>query len=898
MRHLPLLPLPVLAFLVVCLAAGGARGQGVPKLLPGDLALGPAGGVQQLPAVAAGASGHLVAWADHRSAFETLGTGVGTRDVYAQRLDAAGNPLAPMPFRVAGGLGRKKDVQVAWNGAMWLVTWKNELPTTYSKAWSLVGARVDAQGNVLDDPPLMIRAFSNSGNFSYAIASDGADWAVASQGYHSTEAAVDGRRVSASGAVSLLSSSLFATTQVNPGFRLAWDGTQYLFTWNNSGVQGRRFTAAFAPLSNPFTIAPADANEGSVAADRAGGFLVAWSKDFNGYAIEYRRVTAAGGLGGTVQAAAPSTYGSGPCVAWNGNGFTLAWTSGAFPPTSLRYAQISSTGVLLHPGGLPLGQGAAPQFAAIASLGNGEAQLAWVDKPTTPPHPGDILGTRITAAGLVPAVDLSTGAPRQGAPDIAAGGPGYLAVFTSERAGAISILAQRLDPQGNALDPQPIELDAGAALGHPRVAWNGSVFLVVWQDELGLSFPTDDLVRGRRVAADGTLPDPAPFQVMQGATPDVDAAGGLFLVAARYAFTTQIFYTHAVRLDGAGTLLDPSPLLVGGNYARFPSVGSFGDRWIVAWQRNPTHDNPSASARARVVLTSGAMLADVSIGAGSTPAVAASGTTALVAWRTAGLSGQRLDRDGNYLGAGATLVSSGFDMLRPGLAWDGARFVLAWEDLRHQAAWFDDRRDVFAARIAEDGTVLDGPSGLAVADSAEDEQLPAVAGAGGAHLFAVAGFLPHAPHAAVRTLVVEGGAACSTQIYCVGAPNSAGAGARMGHTGTASVAANHLVLTVAGAVPSNPGMFFYGGGQTQIPFHDGFLCVSGGAAGVFRLLPAQISDPSGAASLALDLTAPPSPSGLITAGSTWNFQYWYRDPAGAGGTGANLSDALSVTFCP
>jgi hypothetical protein len=36
---------------------------------------------------------------------------------------------------------------------------------------------------------------------------------------------------------------------------------------------------------------------------------------------------------------------------------------------------------------------------------------------------------------------------------------------------------------------------------------------------------------------------------------------------------------------------------------------------------------------------------------------------------------------------------------------------------------------------------------------------------------------------------------------------------------------------------------------------------------------------------------------LITPGSTWTFQFWYRDLA-AGGAGFNLSNELSATFCP
>ena len=37
--------------------------------------------------------------------------------------------------------------------------------------------------------------------------------------------------------------------------------------------------------------------------------------------------------------------------------------------------------------------------------------------------------------------------------------------------------------------------------------------------------------------------------------------------------------------------------------------------------------------------------------------------------------------------------------------------------------------------------------------------------------------------------------------------------------------------------------------------------------------------------------------GAINPGDTHNFQYWYRDPLSMG-AGYNLSDGLSITFCP
>ena len=82
--------------------------------------------------------------------------------------------------------------------------------------------------------------------------------------------------------------------------------------------------------------------------------------------------------------------------------------------------------------------------------------------------------------------------------------------------------------------------------------------------------------------------------------------------------------------------------------------------------------------------------------------------------------------------------------------------------------------------------------------------------------------------------------------------------------------------------------------QTQIPFGDGFLCLT---ANPHRILPVAYCDATGASSLALDYTNPLSPASLIQPGSVWNFQFLYRDPQLAG-SGFNLSDALQATFAP
>jgi hypothetical protein len=144
--------------------------------------------------------------------------------------------------------------------------------------------------------------------------------------------------------------------------------------------------------------------------------------------------------------------------------------------------------------------------------------------------------------------------------------------------------------------------------------------------------------------------------------------------------------------------------------------------------------------------------------------------------------------------------------------------------------------------------------------------------------------------------VVWGGTACGASARCQGAPNSAGSGALIGHSGSASVAANDLVLISSGCPGNQFGIFYYGAGAAEMPLGNGYRCVGSGGVGLFRFSPINTGS-SGTAQMALDNTSPPQASGQITPGSTWHFQFWYRDPV-AGGANFNLSDALGVSFCP
>lgn len=139
------------------------------------------------------------------------------------------------------------------------------------------------------------------------------------------------------------------------------------------------------------------------------------------------------------------------------------------------------------------------------------------------------------------------------------------------------------------------------------------------------------------------------------------------------------------------------------------------------------------------------------------------------------------------------------------------------------------------------------------------------------------------------------GPTCGPTNYCSSLSNSAGGGAGISSTGTASVSSNNLEVFASGMPSGKTGLFFFGPNQTSTLFGDGLLCVGGS---ITRLAPMQ-TDVLGQAAEVLDLTNPEFTSGpaAATPGNTTNFQFWFRDPA-FGSAGFNTTDGLEVVWCP
>ena len=83
------------------------------------------------------------------------------------------------------------------------------------------------------------------------------------------------------------------------------------------------------------------------------------------------------------------------------------------------------------------------------------------------------------------------------------------------------------------------------------------------------------------------------------------------------------------------------------------------------------------------------------------------------------------------------------------------------------------------------------------------------------------------------------------------------------------------------------GLAFWGTGQATIPFFSGTLCTNPPLARG----PVILSDEFGWSTYVETFQ-------IDDVGTTRNYQWWYRDPAIADGTGVGLTDALEVAVTP
>ncbi|MFP2924988.1 Ig-like domain-containing protein [Pyxidicoccus sp. 3LG] len=426
-----------------------------------------------------------------------------------------------------------------------------------------------------------------------------------------------------------------------------------------------------------------------------------------------------------------------PVVSALGSSWLVVWidSHGSSYP-HVTGTRVSSSGQVMDPLGINLSRANRYQSAVTVSASSTEWLVAWEDSASG--GITDIYGARVNLSGQVmdpSGIAIATNTGSQLTPAVASSGSGWFVVWSEDANTTSLIYGIRVSSAGQ-LVGSPVR--AGSATGwryYPDVAFNGTNYLVVWQD---YSSTLGYEIHGARVSSAGALLDAVALTLctMDGdqQRPAVAASGDTWFVVweDRRSFSNA-GDIYGTRVWGTGSVADRNGFSITGasGLQSYPAVAARNQGWFVVWEdaRNGIPDiygagvfsNGTQSVSTPIAVSSGAR-------AEYQPSVSFAGGDLLVVWYEAHGS---LDVHGARVTASDVLRdnpslllgTSPNDQYAPALARNGAVYLVVWRDNRAGEA------DIHGARVTSQGLVLD-TSGIALCTERGEQDNPVVASNG------------------------------------------------------------------------------------------------------------------------------------------------------------------------
>jgi VCBS repeat-containing protein len=692
------------------------------------------------PAVAWNGTEYLLTWIDGRNG--------GGRDVYAARVSSTGTVLDPTGIVVysetdavttIGAAAANEHPAVASDGSNFFIVWTSY--DTSSNPGQVFGARVSSAGTVLDATPRLIRYVGGStSSILPRVAYGGGVYLVTWDENDGASDQVGAITVSTAG-VTQGTALLFASSTAQPD--VDFDGTNFFVVYMNTlagRIAGQRISPAGAPvgaagyLNVSGGIAPAVAWNGSE-------HLVVWelyssgSSDINGVRV------AVGGtpIDGTplVINAAAGTQKHAAVASLGTNGFAVAWSD--LNTTDVSMTTVTTAGAVST--GSTLASAANSQLTPALATGASNVLALWADQRGNASGLFDVYGVLLSTAGAPQgsAVLITQAGNEQYAPAVAFDGTNYLVVWEDHRGATADIYGARVNTSGTVLDVPAFVISAAANNQMaPAVAWNGTNYLVVWQDDRTTAGTFD--VYGARVSAAGSVLDASGF-VVSAATglqqhPRVASDGTNWLVAYEDTRAGGALDIYATRVSAAGAVMDASGIAVctESHYQSRPTVAWNGSTWAVIWSDARTNwynvEGALVSAAGVVANPNGVPLEAATSGGRMEPTVGACGGAFLIAWWESGGSTYDLYSarvtGGLSVGGKVLLGPSTTEEDQAAIGCDGTNFLVAWRSLPVVGPGYD----VVAARVnATTGLAID-TTPFTISANPQNEELPAIASSG------------------------------------------------------------------------------------------------------------------------------------------------------------------------
>ena len=436
-----------------------------------------------------------------------------------------------------------------------------------------------------------------------------------------------------------------------------------------------------------------------------------------------------------------SNYGA--TSAFDGTGYFTVWVDGRQPSAHIYGTRVDATGAVLDPRGIAIGTTTGIQHAPAVAYGAGTFLVAWEQGSSSPKiYVSRVTpdGTVVDPAGIaVAAADYND----QLAPAIAFDGTNFMVTWGVGMSSGGRIVAERISPAGKILDATPITVSDirsvyTEAQGDPAIAFDGTNYLVAWQDDRGTWWD----IYANRISPAGLVLDGNGFVVAN--TSDGENDPGIAFDGTNYLVVwtdwpgaesreSSIF---ARRVSPAGAVLDTTSLAlaVAPGEQSAPGVAFDGTNYLVAWTdyRNGT---TSEIFTARVgkdgtlLDPSGQVLASLPKASFGASLVFGAGQY-LLTWADRTVHGTRLGLDAaSKDGAGFPLTSTPNTQVDPAVAYGSDSYLVVWGDSRASGP------SIFGARIGPQGATLD-PAGIRISPGADYQSKPVIAWNGTNYLVA------------------------------------------------------------------------------------------------------------------------------------------------------------------
>ena len=733
-------------------------------------------GSQQNPAVSFNGTNYLVCWEDSRTGGASL--------IYGTRVSPAGAVLDPSGIAIATQAATHQHPKIAANGGTsWLVVWDDQRNSATSGT-DIYGARVSSAGAVLDANGIAIDT-APANQTTPAVAFNGANFYVVWQDLRNGDNDIFGVGVTAGGLVGsdgLVSVTAAGPPRVPPGGTsqqnpaIAFDGTNDLVVWQDNRAGGAagfdiwgqfvdtagNLVGGAAPNFQINQINTAAQTVPTIAYDsRNSDYLVAWQDTRLGANRIFGQRVSTGGvmLGGAsdvqISSAAASTQ-SVPSATYLDDAACTSPTSPCFAvayqdtrnATDVFGTMIQGNGTVLDPGGLQISAGAntptTVQAAPALAYDGTNFLSVWTDSRS---GVGDVYGARMSPARVLQdaaGILVSTSSNQQQNASLAYDGTNYLVVWQDLRAGVTrDIYGTRVTPTGVVLDAAGITINAAANdQTVPVVAYDGTNYLVVWQDARVAS---NIDIFGQRVSTGGSLVGSeisisgaqTGNQISPAVATDKTNSLVVWSDGRAGAGATDIY---GARVTAAGAVLEPTgiPINTQAGVQASPAVAFDGtSQYLVVWQDVAT----GAIRGAEVDMTgnptpaAGFTISSAAALSPGAPAVACDGASHLVVWQDSRAA--NFDIYGRQVVKGATspvgssdtpISTAANSQVAPAIAFDGTDLFAVWQDARSGTS-----QDIYGARINTSGVVVDG-AGLEIATDVTDERRPRIASDASQHL--------------------------------------------------------------------------------------------------------------------------------------------------------------------